>query len=302
MRGMNSSHTPAFDRAPGLPLGQPNGQALRPHDACSPAALAGVAARWPAAPASEPATPALQLETAWARHADEVREAQQLRHRVFAGEMGARLSPLPGTPPGLDTDAFDAHCEHLLVRTVACDHAPARVVGTYRVLTPMAARRAGGLYSDGEFDLHRLDALRPRIAELGRSCTDPAFRHGGVILMLWAALAEFMLRNRLDITVGCASVTMHDGGHTAASLWRQLSRSHLVAPALQAEPRLPLPVDQLDSSRQVDAPALIKGYLKCGGKLLGPPAWDPDFCTADLPMMMCLADLPAAYRRRFIRA
>jgi putative hemolysin len=47
---------------------------------------------------------------------------------------------------------------------------------------------------------------------------------------------------------------------------------------------------------------LIKGYLKCGGKVLGPPAWDPDFGTADLPMMLDLADLPAAYRKRFIRA
>ena len=287
---MNSTHTPVFARPTGLA------------ESCSAAALAEVAARWPASQASAVANPPLQLETAWARHADEVREAQQLRHRVFVGEMGARLNPAPGTPPGLDADAFDPHCEHLLVRTVANDFSPVRVVGTYRVLTPIAARRAGGLYSDSEFDLSRLDPLRPRIAELGRSCTDPAFRHGGVILMLWAALADFMQRNRLDITVGCASVTLQDGGHTAASLWRQLSRSHLVAPELQATPRLALPVDQLDSGRDVEAPALIKGYLKCGGKVLGAPAWDPDFCTADLPMMMNLADLPAAYRRRFIRA
>ena len=32
------------------------------------------------------------------------------------------------------------------------------------------------------------------------------------------------------------------------------------------------------------------------------PEPDPDFGTADLPMMLDLADLPASYRRRFIRA
>ena len=243
-----------------------------------------------------------RLTVGWASTADQVRQAQALRYRVFAGEIGARLDTPPGTPPGLDVDRFDAHCEHLLVQTAATDEAPAQVVGTYRVLTPASARRAGGLYSDQEFELSRLDRLRPRIAELGRSCTHPDYRTGGVILMLWAALADFMGQNGLDITVGCASMSMHDGGHSAASLWHQLRCGHLADADLAASPRLPLPVDALRSDLAVEPPALIKGYLKCGGKVLGPPAWDPDFQTADLPMMMNLADLPLAYRRRFLRA
>lgn len=248
------------------------------------------------------AAEAPQLVATWAMHGDEVREAQRLRHRVFAGEMDAQLKPLPGSPPGHDIDHFDDHCEHLLVRTVETASAPARVVGTYRVLTPVAARRAGGLYSDQEFDLGTLDPLRHRIAELGRSCTDPAFRNGGVILMLWAALADFMGRNGLDVSMGCASISMHDGGHAAADLWHQLRDTHLAPAPYTAVPRLPLPVDQLRTRHPADAPPLIKGYLRCGGKVLGAPAWDPDFRTADLPMMIQLADLPAAYRRRFIRA
>jgi len=245
--------------------------------------------------------PMLRLGAVWARHADDVLEAQRLRHQVFVGEMGARLQVPPGTPAGLDVDTFDPHCEHLLVRIAESDAGPARVVGTYRVLTAAAARRAGGLYSEQEFDLSPLDALRPRIAELGRSCTDPAFRQGGVILMLWSALAGFMQRNGLDLTVGCASVPMADGGHAAASLWQQLRGQHLAAPALCVQPRLPLPVASLRSDLPVQPPPLIKGYLKCGGRLLGPPAWDPAFGTADLPMLLDLADLPAAYRRRFTR-
>lgn len=259
------------------------------------------AARQTARGGTVTASPGTRLEAVWARHADQVKQAQRLRYRVFADEMGARLSPPPGTEPGLDADRFDAHCEHLLVQTAETADAPSRVVGTYRVLTPVAAGRAGGLYSDAEFDLSRLDALRPRIAELGRSCTDPDFRTGGVILMLWGALADFMLRNGLDVTVGCASIPMHDGGHTAASLWHQLQQTDAAPQALAARPRLPLPVDALRTDLEVSPPALIKGYLKCGGKVLGPPAWDPDFGTADLPMMMNLADLPAAYRRRFLQ-
>lgn len=240
------------------------------------------------------------LDVVWARHADEVEQAQRLRFQVFAQEMGARLSPPKGTPAGLDVDRFDAACEHLIVRTVGTADAASQVVGTYRVLTPAASRLTGGLYSESEFDLQRLDSLRPSMAELGRSCTAPAWRQGGVILLLWASLAEFMQRSRLDLMIGCASVPMLDGGHFAASLWNQLRQNHLAAAERTVQPLLALPVDDLDGERDVEPPPLIKGYLKCGAKVLGAPAWDPDFGVADLPMMMDLSDLPAAYRRRFM--
>ena len=120
------------------------------------------------------------------------------------------------------------------------------------------------------------------MVELGRSCVHPDWRSGGAILALCGALAEFMHRNDLDTMIGCASVTMGDGGHYAASLWRQLRQTHLAPIHWQVAPRLPLPVEELRSDLQVGAPPLFKGYLRCGAKVLGPPAWDPDFNTADL--------------------
>ena len=243
-----------------------------------------------------------RFEVVWARDDDDVRQAQQLRYVVFADEMGARLSVPPGSPPAHDIDMFDPFCEHLLVRAAAADGGTGPVIGTYRVLTPAAARRVGGLYSETEFDLTRLRPLRGRMVELGRSCVHPAWRSGGAILALWGALAEFMVRNDLDTMIGCASISMRDGGHAAASLWEQLRKTHLAPIERQVIPRLPLPVDDLQCHLNVDAPALIKGYLRCGAKVLGPPAWDPDFNTADLPMMMRIADLPPRYRKHFLGA
>lgn len=243
-----------------------------------------------------------RIEVVWARDEADVRQAQQLRHLVFAQEMGARLTVPHGSPLGHDIDMFDPFCEHLLVRDVAEDGEAGAVIGTYRVLTPDAARRVGGLYSDTEFDLTRLRHLRPTMVELGRSCVHPDHRSGGAILALWGALAEFMDRNRLDTMIGCASVSMRDGGHVAASLWNQLRRQHLAPIELQVRPRLALPVDDLQQDLAIEAPALIKGYLRCGAKVLGAPAWDPDFNTADLPMLMRIKDLPARYRRHFLGA
>ncbi len=251
--------------------------------------------------ADETALPA-RLEAVWIRHDDELKAAQALRWRVFVEEMGASISPPRGTPPQLDADLFDPFCEHLVVRTVVAGDEPARVVGTYRVLTPEAARRVGGLYSETEFDLLALAPLRGSMAELGRSCIDPHWRQGGVIMMLWAALAVFLQRNGLSRVVGCASVPMRDGGHLAASLWHQMKQTHLAPIQLQVRPRCALPVARLRSDLAVEPPALIKGYLKCGATVLGPPAWDPAFNTADFPLMLDLCDLPAAYRRRFLNA
>lgn len=239
------------------------------------------------------------IRVTWARHQDEVRAAQRLRHDVFAGEMGARLN----TPiPGHDIDLFDNFCEHLLV----IDAASEQVIGTYRVLTPVQAQRVGSTYSDTEFDLTRLRSLRDRMVELGRSCVHRDHRHGGVIMALWGALGAFMVRNQLDTMIGCASIPMlHNGvasGDIAASIWRQVQATHLAPIEYHVRPRLPLPVERLDASLEVEPPALIKGYLRLGAKVLGPPAWDPDFNSADLPMMMRIADLPSRYRKHFLGA
>ncbi len=239
------------------------------------------------------------ISVAWARHQDEVRAAQRLRFDIFAGEMGARLdTPLAGH----DVDLFDDYCEHLIVR----DSEGGEVIGTYRVLTPAQARRVGSTYSDTEFDLTRLRSLRERMVELGRSCVHPDHRQGGVILALWGALAEFMVRNKLDTMIGCASIPMlHNGvvsGDAAASIWHQLKQTHMAPIEHHVLPRLPLPIEQLDSTLPVEPPALIKGYLRLGARVLGAPAWDPDFNTADLPMLMRIADLPLRYRKHFLGA
>jgi putative hemolysin len=237
------------------------------------------------------------IAVSWAQHQDEVRQAQRLRFMVFAGEMGARLN----TPViGHDVDIFDDFCEHLLVRDLVSNE----VVGTYRVLTPAQAKRIGSTYSDLEFDLTRLRSLRGRMVELGRSCVHPDHRQGAVIMALWGALTEFMVANQLDTMIGCASIPMvHEGvvsGDVAASIWRRVQRDHLAPIEYQVHPRLPLPIERLDDSLDVEPPALIKGYLRLGAQVLGAPAWDPDFNTADLPMLMRVADLPARYRKHFL--
>jgi len=76
-----------------------------------------------------------------ARSEGDVRAAQRLRWDVFVDELGARIDTLE---PGLDSDRFDAHCDHLLVREIATGD----VVGTYRMLPPERVGRVGGFYAE----------------------------------------------------------------------------------------------------------------------------------------------------------
>ncbi len=242
------------------------------------------------------------LTACWARHGDEIKEAQRLRYRVFVEGMGARITPPSDTPAGLDVDRFDEHCEHLIVRAFDDEHdGKGRVVGTYRVMTPDAALRAGGLYSDDAFKLDALDTLRPSMVELGRSCVEPRYRQGVVMMLLWGRLAQFMQDNQLRWMVGSASVPMQDGGHYAASLWRLLTAEHRAPAALQVVPRQPLPLDKLQQHHEVEPPALIRSYLRCGAVLLGAPAWDPEFGTADFPLLLDLQSLPSRHQMHFMR-
>ena len=240
---------------------------------------------------AKPKRPAFKIT--WASNASEIKEAQRLRYKVFAEEMGANL---PRNAENLDIDDFDAYCDHLLIR----DQASLKVVGTYRVLPPHKALEIGRLYSDSEFDLSRLNHLRPKMVELGRSCVHADYRSGAVIMALWSGLAQYMQKHDYEIMLGCASIPMADGGHFAASLFNSFSNDQMAPVEQHAFPRLPLPLDRLNGGLEVEPPPLIKGYLKLGAKICSAPAWDPDFNTADVLTMLRLSEINPRYAKHFL--
>ena len=116
---------------------------------------------------------------------------------------------------------------------------------------------------------------------------------------LWGALAAFMVDNSLGTMIGCASILVPDAGSRVATADDAVHGVHLASFAWQVRPRLALPVDELDGDLDIEPPVLIRAHLRLGAKVLGPPAWDPDFNTADLPMMLRIQDLSARYRSHF---
>jgi len=222
----------------------------------------------------------------------EILSAQKLRYQVFAEELGARLST---KTPGVDQDIFDPFCEHLVVR----NDDTGQIIGTYRILSPENAKAIGSYYSETEFDLTRLQHLRSRMVEIGRSCVHPDYRTGATITLLWSGLAKYMLQNGYDYLIGCASISMADGGHAAASIFNNL-QEHLSPIEYRVFPRFALPIHSLRNDLDASVPPLIKGYLRAGAYICGEPAWDPDFNTADLPILMPMSRMSDRYSKHFL--
>ncbi|MFC4946359.1 GNAT family N-acetyltransferase [Pseudonocardia sp. GCM10023141] len=226
---------------------------------------------------------------------DEVRAAQRLRHRVFAGELGATLhSP----EDGLDIDRFDDFCDHLVVR----EDGTGEIVGTYRMLPPDRARAAGSLYAEGEFAIDALAPLRPQLVEAGRSCVHPDHRGGAVVGLVWAGIARYMLLTGNRWLTGCASVPLTDGGATAAGVWDQVLARHLAPEQYHVRPHLPWDPTGITRPRRSALPPLLKGYVRLGAWVCGAPAHDPDFDCADFLVLLGLDQIDARYLRFFLGA
>jgi putative hemolysin len=221
-----------------------------------------------------------------------VEAAQRLRYRVFAEELGAQLDPT-----GIDVDDFDAYCDHLIVT----EDSTGEVVGTYRLLPPERAIWLGRRYGDSEFDLSRLSVLREKLVEAGRSCVHPDHRTGAVINLMWAGIAKYLDTFGYRYLGGCASVPLADGGTQAAAVWDLASRKYLSPPELRVNPHLPWAAPVPGKPGTLTAvPSLLRGYLRLGAWVCGPPAYDPAFGCADFYVLLPLARVNPRYLEHFL--
>ena len=233
------------------------------------------------------------LSVGLAASASEIESALRLRYKIFAEELGARLT-CPA--PRIDADVFDPFCRHLVVRDNRCG----AIVGTYRILPPENAVAIGRYYTEGEFDITRLSHLRSRMVEIGRACVHPDYRTGATIALLWSGLMRYMRQSGHDHLLGCCAISMADGGHAATSLYARLQE--YMSPAdYRVFPLCPLPLKALRRDVPATVPPLLKGYLRAGALICGEPAWDPDFNTADLPLLLPTANISARYARHFVK-
>ena len=244
-----------------------------------------------------------RYQVSLARSDAEIVAAQRLRYEVFVAELG-------GDGEGVDhdnrleTDRFDVHADHLLLRDLRGD--PDRVIGVYRVMTRERAVAAGGFYSASEFDLTPLLSSDLTLLELGRSCLHPEHRGGPALMSLWQGLAEYVAKYGIDILFGTASFHGTDLGALQNPI-SHLHATYLAPEALRVTSVMAtnldlLPQDRIDRKAAMrDTPALIKSYLKLGGMIGQGVFVDHAFNTTDVCLILDTAQMSAEVLDRTTR-
>jgi len=232
--------------------------------------------------------------TRLARNAEEIRAAQVLRYEVFNLELHEGLASSYAT--GIDADAFDAVCDHLIV-----EHVPTgSIVGTYRLQTGANAGANLGYYCAQEFYFDAFEPLRAEIVELGRACVHRQHRNLVVLGLLWKGIATYAKERGARYLMGCSSLTSQDSA-VGASAYASLCRKHLVSPEWRTNP---LPAYECSlrqlAAEPVEIPKLLRAYLTLGAKICGPPALDEQFQTIDFLTMLDLEALHPLARLRFL--
>jgi len=225
--------------------------------------------------------------------------ACRLRFKVFNIEMNEGWQSSYKT--GLDTDKYDAVCEHLLVE----DKRDRRVVGTYRMQSGATAAANFGYYSEQEFQLSAYEPLRSQILELGRATIDREHRTPEVVTLLWRGIAQFASNQNLRYLLGCSSMNSQNPAE-GWQMYRELER-YRVSPEFATEPT---PVYACPSvceyaavlhpTAEVNVPKLLRSYLAIGCRIGGPPAWDREFGTIDFLTFLDLELVTPSVRKRFL--
>jgi putative hemolysin len=72
-------------------------------------------------------------------------------------------------------------------------------------------------------------------------------------------------------------------------------------PECRVFPRCPLPLQDLDRDAAPLTPPLVRAYLRGDAWVCGEPAWDPDFNTADLLIMLLRSRVDQRYAKHCMR-
>lgn len=202
--------------------------------------------------------------------------ARALRHLAFRGAEG------------VDFDAFDAFCRHLVV------YEDGRLVACARVQDFAAGSDLAPSYAAGVYDLTPLPRGGPAL-ELGRFCLHPHHTDPAILRLAWALLTRVIAAEAVEMVFGCSSfpgaATDHGAGLAALRAY-QASPS----PGRRAPETLDLPDQTPDASR---LPPLLRFYLALGAKVSDHAVIDRALDTLHVLTLLRIKDIPPA-RLRFL--
>lgn len=228
--------------------------------------------------------------------------AKQLRTQCFSESFGVTFYE------GLDTDAYDEACLHLVITEGQ------HLIATARLLDSSRAARIGGFYSENEFYLPAWIKHYPyNILEVGRTCIHPDYRNGKVLRLLWQAIAEVAKALDVNAFMGCCSIPI-GAGDVNGWLKRETQlrklpikpKYHLPASLLSADLSVKTTSGFNDGIHALEPTATLKAglkiapllhsYIKMGASVSEQACFDVDFHCADILVWLPFEQVQPRYQ------
>lgn len=227
--------------------------------------------------------------------AADLRAAQALRHACFGGQ---------GAAQGLDRDAYDAQCVHVLIE----DQRSGALAGCFRMLPLADGAEISRSYSAQFYELSGLRAFDGPLLELGRFCIHPDAPGADVLRVAWGAMTQYVDAHGVELLFGCSSFEGTDAAryHDAFAMLRD---RHLAPrrwlPRVKAPQvfrfaaRLGRAPDMRRAMRTM--PPLLRTYLAMGGWVSDHAVVDTQMNTLHVFTGVEIGRIPPA-RKRLLRA
>lgn len=230
----------------------------------------------------------------------DVARAQRLRYLAFRADRNAAARH-----DGLDADAFDAACTHVLVEEVRSG----TLVCCFRLLPLTGGAEIGRSYSAQHYELSALEGFQGRMAEMGRFCLHPAWHDPDIFRVAWGAVTVWVEREGVELLFGCSSFL---GTEAEAHLdaFALLGARHLAPRRWWPGAKAPevfrfarrLAGRTPDLKRAMQAmPPLLRTYLMMGGWVSDHAVVDRDLGTMHVFTGVEIGKVPPA-RARLLRA
>lgn len=133
----------------------------------------------------------------FAETGEDIARAQALRYLTFLANRGLG----DGAQTGLDADAFDPVCKHVLVEEVKTG----TLVCCFRLLPLTSGDEIGRSYSAQYYELSALQSFDGPMVEMGRFCIHPDWRDPDILRVAWGAMTRFVDEEGVEMLFGCSS-------------------------------------------------------------------------------------------------
>ena len=231
----------------------------------------------------------------------DVRAAQALRHLSFRKLRGLD----DDDASALDTDAYDAACQHMLVQEARTG----TLVCCFRLLPLPGGAEIGRSYSAQYYDLDLLAGFAGPMMELGRFCIHPDWKDPDILRVAWGAMTQLVDAQGVELLFGCSSFDGAEASRHAEAL-AMLKDRHLAPKRWLPRVKAPnvfrfaraLQGRKPDMRRaMLGMPPLLRTYLLMGGWVSDHAVLDCDLNTLHVFTGLEIRAIPPA-RARALRA